>query len=263
MSQESSQTGTDVFEDLKAVLEYYQALGIDSIPVSLPKAGRPPQRTVRPLSAERAQADEPRITEPPAEYAVSVPAAEKPLMLETLRQELGDCVRCKLSKQRTNVVFGEGNPAARLMFIGEGPGGEEDIQGRPFVGEAGLLLTKLIEKMGFQRSDVYIANIVKCRPPMNRDPEEDEIAACRSFIERQIDIIRPGVIVVLGRIALQTLFNDPMLKITSARGKFIEFKGIPVMPTFHPAYLLRNRDDKWKTWDDMQKVLEKMNRENK
>jgi uracil-DNA glycosylase family 4 len=208
-----------IVEDLTAMLEYYRALGIESLQVELPKAER---------------------------------------TLDALRGEIGQCVRCRLSKHRKSLVFGEGNPEARLMFIGEAPGREEDLQGRPFVGEAGMLLTKLIEKMGMKREDVYIANIIKCRPPMNRDPEEDEITSCRSFIERQIDLIGPQVIVTLGRIALQTLLENPGLKITQVRGHFTEFRGVPVMPTFHPAYLLRNPKDKWLTWSDMQKVMKRL-----
>ncbi len=206
-------------EDLKAMLEYYRALGIESMEVELPKTAG---------------------------------------SLEDLRSDIGECIRCKLSKHRKSLVFGEGNPEARLMFIGEAPGREEDQQGRPFVGEAGMLLTKLIEKMGLKREDVYIANIIKCRPPMNRDPEDDEVASCRSFIERQIDLIGPEVIVTLGRIALQTLMDNPGLKITRVRGHFTEFGGIPVMPTFHPAYLLRNPKDKWLVWADMQMVMKKL-----
>jgi DNA polymerase len=178
--------------------------------------------------------------------------------LKTLREEIGDCKRCKLSSGRKNIVFGEGSPDARLMFIGEGPGREEDLQARPFVGDAGILLTRLIEKMGFRREDVYIANIVKCRPPMNRDPERDEIEICRGYIEKQIEIINPQVIISLGRISSQTLIGNPALKMTSTRGRFFDYNGIPLMPTFHPAYLLRNPKDKWLTWSDAQKVLEKL-----
>jgi DNA polymerase len=141
------------------------------------------------------------------------------------------------------------------MFIGEAPGKEEDLQGLPFVGDAGMLLTRLIAKMGMRREDVYIANVIKCRPPMNRDPEEDEIATCRGFIEKQIQIIRPQIIMTLGRIALQALLEMPKLRITSARGHFYDYKGIPLMPTFHPAYLLRNPRDKILTWADAQKVM--------
>jgi DNA polymerase len=175
--------------------------------------------------------------------------------LTLLRDEIGDCKRCKLSLKRTHIVFGEGNADARLMFVGEAPGREEDIQARPFVGDAGTLLTRLIEKMGLRREDVYIANIVKCRPPMNRDPEKDEVEVCRVFLERQIDIIRPDIIMTLGRIAASVLTGIEKLKITAIRGKVFSFKSIPLIPTFHPAYLMRNPRDKWLTWNDAQKVL--------
>ncbi|TAN43210.1 MAG: uracil-DNA glycosylase [Nitrospirae bacterium] len=184
---------------------------------------------------------------------------DKAKLLAELRDDIGDCRRCKLSEQRTNIVFGYGNPDAGLMFIGEAPGEDEDIQGIPFVGKAGMLLTRMIEKMELSRESVYIANVIKCRPPGNREPEEDELDTCRRFIERQIDIIGPQVIMTLGRIALQSLMRIRGIKITQARGKFLEYRGIPVMPTFHPAYLLRNPADKWKTWSDAQKALEKLN----
>ena len=154
-------------------------------------------------------------------------------------------------------MFGEGNPNAEIMFIGEGPGREEDIQARPFVGDAGKLLTSLITKMGFKREKVYIGNVVKCRPPSNRDPEGDEMAACSPFLERQIEIIKPKVIMALGRISAHFL-TDSRIPISKLRGGFYSYKGIPVMPTFHPAYLLRNPKDKWLTWEDVQKVLEKL-----
>lgn len=177
--------------------------------------------------------------------------------LTALREEIGDCQRCKLSKQRKNIVFGEGNPKASLMFIGEAPGSEEDIQGRPFVGEAGQILNRLINKMGFKREEVYIANIVKCRPPSNRDPEEDEIRTCFPFLKRQIEIISPSIIVSLGRISAWTLLRTK-IPITRLRGRFYEYEGIPLMPTFHPAYLLRNPKNKWLVWSDMQQVIERL-----
>ncbi|TAL22618.1 MAG: uracil-DNA glycosylase [Nitrospirae bacterium] len=183
--------------------------------------------------------------------------AEKAAALKALREEIGDCQRCKLSKGRTNLVFGEGSVDARILFIGEGPGREEDLQGRPFVGDAGQLLTKLIEKMGFKREAVYIGNIVKCRPPMNRAPEDDEINACSSFIKRQAEIISPKVIIALGRISAQTLIAS-RIPISKLRGRFYEYCGIPLMPTFHPAYLLRNPKDKKLVWEDAQKVLERL-----
>ncbi|MBA3070892.1 MAG: uracil-DNA glycosylase [Nitrospirae bacterium] len=182
---------------------------------------------------------------------------EKVETLRALREEIGDCQRCKLSKGRKNIVFGEGSVDAKIIFIGEGPGEDEDIQGRPFVGKAGQLLTKLIEKMGFKREDVYIGNIVKCRPPFNRDPEEDEINACSPFIKKQAEIISPKVIVSLGRISTQTLIGLK-IPIGKLRGKFYHFENIPLMPTFHPSYLLRNPKDKWLVWEDAQKVLEKI-----
>jgi len=184
----------------------------------------------------------------------------KESVMALLREEIGDCRRCKLSQKRKHIMFGEGNHNARLMFIGEAPGREEDVQARPFVGEAGMLLTRLIEKMGLKREDVYIANIVKCRPPMNRDPEKDEIQQCREFLERQIDIIRPDIIMSLGRIAASTLMGNERLKITAIRGKIFDYRGTPLVPTFHPAYLMRNPKDKWLTWSDAQKVLERLER---
>ena len=194
--------------------------------------------------------------------ASPVSSPQREAALKSLRDLIGDCRRCKLSQGRTNIVFGEGNVDAGIMFIGEGPGKEEDLQGRPFVGDAGQLLTRLIEKMSFKREDVYIANIVKCRPPMNRDPQEDEIATCFPFLEKQIEIIAPRVIVSLGKIAAYILLGIagpiPKFSITKIRGKFREYKGTPVMPTFHPAYLLRNPRDKWLTWEDAQAVLKKI-----
>jgi len=173
--------------------------------------------------------------------------------LEALRDEIGECTRCRLHERRTKIVFGEGDPRARLMFVGEGPGAEEDLSGRPFVGRAGQLLDKIIEAIGMRREDVYIANIVKCRPPGNRTPEHDEVATCEPFLFRQIALIEPEVIVALGSPAFQRLLNtrEP---ITRARGQWREWKGIKVMPTFHPAYLLRSPDKKRETWDDMKKV---------
>jgi DNA polymerase len=220
----------DVIRDVKRMLEYYQALGFDSLPLSLK-------------------------SHPGANNGTALSRNDG---LLNLREEIGDCHLCKLSSGRKNIVFGAGNPDARIMFIGEAPGKDEDLQGLPFVGEAGMLLTKLIEKMGFKRDEVYIANIIKCRPPMNRDPEEDEILSCRAFLDKQIEVIAPEFIITLGRIALMTLMNNSKIRITVARGNFFEYKGVPVMPTFHPAYLLRNPKDKWLTWADVQKVMERM-----
>lgn len=174
--------------------------------------------------------------------------------LDAIRDDIGDCKRCKLCEHRTKIVFGEGNPKARLMFVGEGPGADEDVTGRPFVGRAGKLLDKVIESIGFRRQDVYIANVVKCRPPENRTPERDEVAICEPFLFRQIAVIRPSVIVALGAPALQCLFGNPRDAITRVRGEWRDWNGIKVMATFHPAYLLRSPDKKRETWEDMKKV---------
>jgi len=173
--------------------------------------------------------------------------------LEALKKKVLRCRACGLADTRRNVVFGAGNPDAGLMFVGEAPGSDEDIQGLPFVGRAGQLLTKIIEAMGLSRRDVYIANILKCRPPNNRAPLPDEITACRENVRRQIDIIRPKVICTLGKFASQTLLETET-PISRLRGNFHEYEGIKVMPTFHPAYLLRNPQDKRLVWEDMKKI---------
>jgi DNA polymerase len=181
--------------------------------------------------------------------------------LAAIRDVLGACTRCKLHRQgRTQIVFGVGSATAELMFVGEGPGADEDRQGEPFVGKAGQLLTKIIEAgMGFRRAEVYIANIVKCRPPNNRDPEADEVAQCEPFLRAQIRSIGPKVIVTLGKHASQTLLRTST-PITRLRGRWSEYDGIPVMPTYHPAYLLRNPAEKRAVWEDVQEVLRKMGR---
>ena len=183
--------------------------------------------------------------------------------LDDLREFIGDCKRCKLWHNRTHLVFGEGSPEARLVFVGEGPGKEEDLEGRPFVGEAGRLLTKIIENgMGLRREDVYICNVVKCRPPKNRDPEADEISSCISFLKKQLSLIRPQVICALGRIAARELL-DKEFKITKDRGKWYSFMDIPLMPTYHPAYLLRYPSEKRRVWQDVKSIMERMGLEGK
>jgi uracil-DNA glycosylase family 4 len=175
--------------------------------------------------------------------------------LSVVREELGDCTRCKLHKGRKTIVFGEGNPNAALVFVGEGPGYEEDQQGRPFVGAAGQLLTDIIVKgMKLRREDVYICNIVKCRPPNNRNPEPDEIEACEPVLVKQLQAIKPKIIVGLGNVAVKTLLKTKE-GITALRGKWQTYQGIPLMPTFHPAYLLRNPRDKALVWEDIKKVI--------
>jgi DNA polymerase len=179
--------------------------------------------------------------------------------LLSIRRELGECARCKLSGGRTHLVFGVGSPAAELMFVGEGPGADEDRQGEPFVGKAGQLLTKMIEAMGFRREEVYIANVVKCRPPENRNPEPDELEACEPFLRAQIAAIRPRVLVALGKFAAQTLLRDPT-PITRLRGGWREYEGVRLMPTFHPAYLLRSPAEKAKAWEDLKLVVRELGR---
>jgi DNA polymerase len=184
----------------------------------------------------------------------STPEPTEVMTLEEIRQEMGDCRRCKLWKTRAHLVFGVGNPEARLMFIGEAPGAEEDQRGEPFVGEAGQLLNRMLNKMEISRQEVYITNVVKSRPPGNRNPTAEEIAACRPFLLKQIQVIRPRVIVTLGAIATHALLEtkDPLNRL---RGHWQQWRGFAVMPTYHPSYLLRVPQDRIKTWGDMQKVL--------
>jgi DNA polymerase len=174
--------------------------------------------------------------------------------LKDIRTDLGECVRCGLSESRTRIVFGQGHPKAKLMFVGEGPGQDEDLVGEPFVGAAGQLLTRIIEAIKLRREDVYIANVVKCRPPGNRNPQPAEIAACSPFLRRQIAAIRPLFICTLGGCAAQTLLGatEPISRL---RGRFFDYGGIRVLPTFHPAYLLRNPEKKREVWEDMKQLI--------
>ncbi|GAC1402449.1 MAG: uracil-DNA glycosylase [Thermoanaerobaculia bacterium] len=174
--------------------------------------------------------------------------------LETIAAEARVCTKCRLADTRTQVVWGTGNPDADLMFIGEAPGRDEDLKGEPFVGRAGQLLTDIIKAMQLSRDDVYIANVIKCRPPENRNPEADELEMCRPYIRTQIELIKPRVIVTLGKFALQSLTGKTNA-ISSARGQWTEFEGIRVMPTYHPAYLLRTPSAKKDVWNDMKKVM--------
>jgi DNA polymerase len=181
--------------------------------------------------------------------------------LIAIREDIGDCVRCKLHAQgRKQIVFGVGNPSAELMFVGEAPGADEDEQGVPFVGRAGQLLTKMIEAMGFSRDEVYIANVLKCRPPGNRNPEPDEVALCEPFLFRQIDAIQPTVIIALGKFAAHTLLKtqDPISRL---RGRVYEYRGRKLIPTFHPSFLLRSPGYKREAWQDLQTALAIMGRQ--
>ncbi len=238
-------------DDLRAHLEFFTELGIDGM------RKEPAWRT-------RARADmppAPELTEAvgpiPAAAVQTVPLYASPLeALTAIRADLGDCTRCKLhTLGRKQIVFGVGNPDADLMFVGEAPGAEEDIQGEPFVGRAGQLLTKIIEAIGMTRQDVYIANLIKCRPPGNRNPEPDEVVQCEQFMLRQVDTIKPRVIVALGKFAAQALLktNDP---ITRLRGREYKYRDAILMPTYHPAYLLRTPSAKREVWEDMKRVRE-------
>lgn len=193
------------------------------------------------------------VSEGEVDRASAAPDVLSGETLDAIRADLGDCTRCRLHEKRRTIVFGSGNPQADLMFIGEGPGYEEDVQGLPFVGPAGQLLTRIIQAIERKREDVYIANVVKCRPPGNRDPEPDEMATCRPFLDRQILAVRPRVICTLGRIATQVLLGTekPM---RTLRGQIFNYGDALVVPTYHPAYLLRNPAKKKETWQDVQLV---------
>jgi DNA polymerase len=255
---------SDAIKGLKGYLRYLKAIGIEEIAVShLPVlSGQWSEKSI-----PKPQNLEPRIPNPEPRTPI--------LSLQDIQKEMGDCRRCKLWSARKNIVFGSGNPHAELMFIGEGPGQDEDIQGLPFVGRAGQKLTEIIEKgMGLKRKDVYICNIVKCRPPENREPEIDEVAACKLFLEMQIGVIKPKIIVALGRPAAATLLNNKRLAITKIRGIWQEYilegqgsgeKAIKLMPTFHPAYLLRNYtyEVRKQVHEDMKKVMKELGTVNK
>ena len=179
----------------------------------------------------------------------------KSQLLEELRKEIGDCKRCNLWKTRKNLVFGEGDPEAKLVFVGEAPGTEEDIQGRPFVGKAGELLTRIIKAIDLTREQVYIANIIKCHPPGNRTPKPEEIEICYPFLQRQLDIIKPKLICALGSVAVQTLL-ETQERITKLRGRFYQYRDAKLIATYHPAFLLRNPLRKRETWEDMKLLRE-------
>jgi DNA polymerase len=194
------------------------------------------------------------LTAPPSFSSHAAPVAPDPSDWDALRMQAHNCTACRLSATRTNVVFGVGNPNADLMFVGEAPGRDEDLQGEPFVGRAGQLLTDIIKAMKLTRDDVYIANVIKCRPPENRNPEPDELDECRPYIRRQVALIQPKVIVALGRIGLQSL-TERAYAISSVRGQWLDYDGIMLMPTYHPAYLLRTPSAKKEVWADMKKVM--------
>ena len=228
-------------------------------PVSPPPVDKPLAEPTR-ISQPRLLIDSPSAAVAAPEMFSRYPGLEKTLDLDALRGFIGDCQRCKLAPTRTNLVFGVGNPNADLMFVGEAPGADEDARGEPFVGRAGQLLTDIVERgMGMARTDVYICNVIKCRPPGNRNPELDEVASCEPFLFRQIDLVRPKVIVGLGTFAVQALLKVKT-PISKLRGKWHEMRGVRMMPTFHPAYLLRNPADKRLVWADIQEVMKELGR---
>lgn len=198
----------------------------------------------------------------PVEFFESIFTINCPHDFDSLNKEIRKCTKCPLSKIRKNPVCGEGNLKAKLLFVGEAPGVDEDLQGRPFVGEAGKLLGRLIEKMGFKREDVYITNTVKCHPPGNREPLQEEISVCFDYLKKEIEIISPRVIMSLGKIATYALMGMKGkikdIQISKIRGNVFYYNNIPVIPTFHPAYLLRNKKDKWLTWNDAQEALRRL-----
>jgi uracil-DNA glycosylase family 4 len=259
-----------IAQQLRKHLAWQESEGSKSILVSTaevarkaeeaPKAARPaPGAPSQPRQGQGARLPEASGRRPSgqAPTAAEDPALAAAQTLDEVRTVLGDCRRCKLCNGRTQIVFGVGNPKAELVFVGEGPGADEDAQGVPFVGKAGQLLTKMIEAMKFRRDDVYICNVVKCRPPNNRNPEPDEIAACQPFLLRQIELIHPAVIVALGTFAAQTLLAS-RVPISRLRGQWFEYQGIKLMPTLHPAYLLRNPNDKRLVWEDIKLVMREL-----
>jgi DNA polymerase len=232
-------------KQLAARVKYYKEMGIHDFyhqPID------PSIELVVPPASQTASAT--------PETAIALPPVltDKPSALKLIREDIGDCTRCRLHKGRTNLVFGVGNVNADLMFVGEGPGADEDAQGEPFVGRAGQLLNNMISAMGIKRQDVYIANVVKCRPPQNRTPEKDECDTCAPFLMRQIDIIQPRVIVALGAVAAKNLLavNDSM---SNLRGRWYDFRNSKLLVTYHPAYLLRDPRQKKEAWKDLQMVM--------
>ncbi|MBI4601901.1 MAG: uracil-DNA glycosylase [Planctomycetes bacterium] len=219
-------------------------------------APRPP--AAPPAGRALSSATTPRVAAPPpAGPASSKDRPAREAALEPIRLEVAACTRCGLCRTRTQTVFGVGDPAARLMFVGEAPGYDEDRQGEPFVGKAGQLLNDIIRAMGLRRDEVYIANVVKCHPPQNRAPDAAEAGACLEYLERQIEVVAPELIVVLGAVAAKALLGTAE-GIQRLRGKFHAWRGIPVMPTFHPAYLLRKPEEKRKAWEDVQLVMARL-----
>jgi DNA polymerase len=246
VSQERDEAVRQVAGEVARHLAWLRDAGVRDLPPPVAVVLPPPRPVPTPAAA-------------PTPMPAPAPAPGPGPGLAAIRADLGDCRRCKLAAGRTTLVFGVGDPRAELMFVGEGPGADEDLQGEPFVGKAGQLLTRMIVAMGFRREQVYIANVVKCRPPENRNPEPDEIEACEPFLRRQIEAVRPRVIVALGKFAAHALLRST-IPITRLRGQWSEYQGVRLMPTFHPAYLLRSPGEKGKAWEDLKQVLAALGR---
>lgn len=280
MAPRKDQDIADLARDLHAHATWISEAGATDLPVLTRNAGEPsgalkptpqarasaaPERAPPATAAPPTRPTQTALGPPPVHPLATSSAAPAPtsanaVTLAQVRTDLGECTRCRLHAQRTHIVFGVGNPKAELVFVGEGPGADEDAKGEPFVGRAGQLLDKMIEAMGLHRTDVYICNVVKCRPPENRAPEPDEMAQCLPFLRAQLGAIGPKVIVVLGKTAAQALLDDKT-PITRLRGRWREYAGIPLMPTFHPAYLLRSPGEKAKVWEDLKAVVRHLGRE--
>lgn len=249
----------EIVEELKTYLEFQESMGVKSI---FTQNSQPADDT--PVISEKKEPRTDAMTKKNTaeEDIITIEEPEglfdgKTMTLEEIREEIGDCTRCKLHEGRTNLVFGDGNTKAKLVFVGEGPGRDEDMQGKPFVGRSGKLLTKIIEAMGLKREDVYICNVVKCRPPNNRTPEPDEMSTCEQFLFKQIRDIKPEVIVCLGATAAKSILKTKA-SLGSLRGKFHMYSGTKLMVTYHPAALLRNPNFKKPAWEDMQVVMKEL-----
>jgi uracil-DNA glycosylase family 4 len=246
---------SDHREQLAEHLKFFDELGVDGYRTDPAWASRAVSEST--VDSRQSSVDSQQL-------AVQSPEskAQSPESLSAIREDIGDCVRCKLcTLGRKQIVFGVGNPNANLMFVGEAPGRDEDIQGIPFVGRAGQKLTQIIEAIGLTRDDVYIANVIKCRPPENRNPEPDEVEQCEPFLFRQIDTIKPKVIVALGTFAAKSLLKSTD-SISRLRGRVYDYRGAKLVPTFHPAFLLRNPSCRREVWEDMKKVRALLNGEN-
>lgn len=263
----------DLARNLKQLIELDRALGIDfvfkpAVNAAPTPAVPAPAVTVKPVPATKppVTSAQPPLAPSPSPLPGSVRAvpdiaSDGVDSLEKIATQIATCRACGLCETRRSTVPGEGNPQPELLFVGEGPGADEDATGRPFVGAAGQLLTKMIVAMGFKREDVFIANIIKCRPPGNRTPEPAEVSACLGYLRRQIAVLKPKVICALGNTPLRALMGDDKLGITRMRGQKLSFDGITMIPTFHPSYLLRNEEAKKPCWDDLKLVLKELGRE--